>query len=176
MAGGTPLVVSSQAKVLRGLTYVVDPARLGQPVLRPVLDYWERKRDGQALPRRGDIDPFELKPYLRHLFLIEVLPDEQFRYRLVGSEITERYGSNSTGKTVHEIYAAQPGVGQWVTQMLLAVARSARPVLASGPLTAVNKEHILSESLHLPLADEGDRVGMIFGAARYTRVSPHRGV
>lgn len=174
MAGGTPLVVPNQAKALRGLSYVVDPAHLGEPVLRPVLDYWELKRHGRALPRRGDIDPFELKPYLRHLFLIEVLPGEHFRYRLVGSEITERYGRNSTGKTVREIYAAQPELGEWVTQLLLAVTRSARPVLATGPLTAINKEHILSESLHLPLADENDCVGMIFGAARYTAVS--RGV
>jgi hypothetical protein len=170
MAGETPLVVPDRAKALRGLSYVVDPAGISQPVLRPVLDYWEHKRGARPLPRRGDIDPLELKAYLRHLFLIEVLGRDEFRYRLLGSEITDRYGRNSTGKTVREAYAAQPAVADWLTGMLVAVTRNARPVLATGSLAAINKEHILSESLHLPLADDGESVGMILGAARYSAV------
>lgn len=156
-----------QAQALRGFNYVVDPQGITQPVLRPVLEYWDQKRGGRKLPGRSDIDPEELKPYLRHLFLIEVLGAGDFRYRLVGTEITERYGRNSTGKTVREIYAAMPAVGDWLTDMLGAVATAAHPVLASGPLTAINKEHVFSESLHLPLGED-ETVTMIFGAARYT--------
>lgn len=168
MVDKSPLVVCDQAQALSGCNYVVDPPDITQPVLRPVLEYWEQKRGGRKLPGRGDIDPEELKPYLRHLFLIEVLGGGQFRYRLVGSEITERYGRNSTGKTVRETYAATPVIADWLGDMLGAVTTTAHPVLASGPLTAINKAHVFSESLHLPLGDGGERVTMIFGAARYT--------
>jgi hypothetical protein len=160
-------VVHDRAKALHGLSYVVDPPNLAQPVLRPVLDYWEGKCAGRKLPGRRDIDPLELKAYLSHLFLIDVLPGAEFRYRLVGSEITERYGRNSTGRTVREIYAALPLIAEWLTDMMSAVTQLARPVLASGPLAAIGKEHVVSESLHLPLADEAGSVTQIFGAARY---------
>ncbi len=168
MAGVIPPVVSEPGAAPSGLTYAVDPTGLSQPVLKPVLDYWELKRARRPLPSRADIDPQDLKPYLRHLFLIEVLGGGEFRYRLVGSEITERYGRNSTGKTVAEIYAGMPQLRDWLTGMLLAVTRMARPVLAWGPLSAINQQHILSESLHLPLADDGATVSMIFGATRYS--------
>lgn len=170
MASKAPSVASDRAKTLHGLTYIVDPPvpGLDAKVLRPVFDYWEQKRAGRNMPGRADIDPLELKPYLRHLVLIEVLGQGEFRFRLVGSEITERYGRNSTGKTVAEIYAGMPQLRDWLTGMLLAVTRMARPVLAWGPLSAINQQHILSESLHLPLADDGATVSMIFGATRYS--------
>lgn len=172
MPGEIPPVAQDQGATLDGLSFVVDPLDVQAPVLRPVLDYWMEKCRERPLPRRSDIDPLELKPYLRHLFLIDVLPDAEFRYRLVGSEITERYGRNSTGKTVREVYAGVPEVAHWLTTMLLAVVGAARPVLAAGPLTAVGKAHILSEALHLPLADNNNGgVATIFGATRYTRRS-----
>jgi hypothetical protein len=167
MPGESQTVVQDRAKALDGLTYFIDPPHLTQPVLRPVLDYWEEKRSGRRLPLRSDIDPLELKAYLPHLFLIDVLPGAEFRYRLVGGEITERYGRNSTGRTVREIYAALPPIAEWLTDMMLAVTRLARPVFASGPLTVIGKEHVLSEALHLPLADAAGTIKQIFGATRY---------
>ncbi len=168
MANGTETVVPGVMKGVEGLSFIVDPPGISEPVLRPVLDYWDSKRGARAMPARLDIEPLELKPYLRHLFLIEPLPGDDFRYRLVGSEITERYGRNSTGKTVREIYAELPAVADWLTGMLLAVTTRKRPVLASGSLRAIRKEHVFSESLHLPLSDDGTNVTMIFGAARYS--------
>jgi hypothetical protein len=160
-------IVLDGAKALKDLTYVVDPPDLMQPVLGPVRHYWEEKRSGPELPRRSDIDPVELKAYLSHLFLIDVLPDAEFRFRLVGGEITDRYGRNSTGRTVREVYAELPLIADWLTDMMSAVTRLGRPVLASGPLTAIGKEHVFSESLFLPLANEAGSITKIFGATCY---------
>jgi hypothetical protein len=168
MADGIEAVVPGGMKGVEGLAFLVDPPNVSPPVLQPVLDYWNAKRGARAMPRRRDIEPLELKPYLRHLFLIERLAGEDFRYRLIGSEITERYGRNSTGKRIREVYADLPAIAQWFTTMLLAVTTLKRPVLASGTLRAIGKDHVLSESLHLPLSDDGDTVTMIFGAARYS--------
>jgi hypothetical protein len=168
MAWETGNVGPGGAAEVAGLAFTVDPGDIAQPILRPVLDYWERKRGARPMPARPDIDPLELKAHLPHLFLVEPLPGAEFRYRLLGSEITERYGRNNTGKTVREIYADLPVVADWLTGMLLAVTTGKRPVLATGTLSAVRKEHIFSESLHLPLSDDGVNVTMIFGAARYS--------
>jgi hypothetical protein len=163
-----PAVVQNEAKGLHGFGYVVDPRNVTQPVLRPVLDYWEQKRTGRKLPRRIDIDPLELKPYLRHLCLIDVLAGVEFRYRLIGSEITERYGRNSTGRTVRQIYADMPVIAEWLTAMMVAATSTARPVFAWAPLAAIGKEYVLAESLHLPLGDDAGAVTTIFGVTRYS--------
>lgn len=151
-----------------GHSFIIDPADIAPPILRPVLDYWARQRGARPMPARLDIDPLDLKAFLPHLFLIEPLPGAAFRYRLLGSEITERHGRNSTGKTVRETYADVPALADWITGMLLAVTTSKQPVLATAPLRAVRKEHIFAESLHLPLSDDGIDVTMIFGAVRYS--------
>ncbi|HXY99361.1 MAG TPA: PAS domain-containing protein [Stellaceae bacterium] len=168
MAGEIRKVGPGETEDVAGYSYVIDPADVAQPILRPVLDYWDRKRGARPMPARLDIDPLELKAHLPHLFLIEPLAEAEFRYRLLGSEITERHGRNSTGKTLREAYADFPAVADWLTGMLLAVTTSKRPVLATGPLRAARKEHIFFEALHLPLSDDGVSVTMIFGAARYS--------
>lgn len=168
MAPGIREVVRDGAKEVAGLAFIVDPRDIAPPILRPVLDYWEMKRAGRRMPTRHDIEPLELKPYLRHLFLTEALPGDEFRFRLLGSEITERYGRNSTGKTIREAYAEQPAIADWLTGMYLAVTTHKVPVLATGTLGALRREHIFSEALHMPLSDDGDNVSMIFGVARYS--------
>jgi hypothetical protein len=168
MAPGIHEVVPGGVKEVAGLAFIVDPRDIAPPILRPVLDYWELKRGARRMPTRHDIEPLELKPYLRHLFLTEALPGDEFRFRLLGSEITERYGRNSTGKTIREVYADQPVIADWLTGMYVAVTTRKLPVLATGTLRALRKEHIFSEALHMPLSDDGESVSMIFGVARYS--------
>ncbi len=150
---------------------VIDPPAITQPVLRPVLDYWELKRGIRAMPARRDIDPAELKPYLRHLCLFEPLPSGEFFLRLMGSEITDRYGRNGTGKTLREAAANHALTLEIVTRTLLAVTTHRRPVLASATLASIGQEHVLSEALLLPLSDDGANVNMILSATRYSRAT-----
>ena len=169
MVDTTEPVPADGLPAVAGLSFIlVDPAAVTQPVLRPVLDYWEQKRAGRAMPRRQDIEPAELKAYLPHISLVEPLPGGDFRYRLVGSAITERYGRNSTGKTFREIYPDRPDIALWLTRVMEAVVAHRRPVLATGSLGAVGKEHVLSEALLLPLSDDAGNVTTIFGATRYS--------
>ena len=156
-----------------GLGHLVDPATLELPLLRNILEYWRKKRGDRAMPARRDIDPQELKQHLRNLFLLNVEGDD-FRYRLLGSAITERYGRNSTGKLVSEVYASTPPIREWYLETLRAVAREKRPVLAFAPLRAIKKEFILIEALHLPLSNDEKTINMIFGAAHFTVQRPAR--
>ena len=75
--------------------------------------YWDSKRLGadgsrRRMPRRQDIDPLEMKRWLPHLQLIDVVPDtaaahgRRLVYRLVGDTEIELRGYNPTGRTVDE--------------------------------------------------------------------------
>ena len=150
------------------LSYVVDPQELA-PELREVKDYWLAKRGTRKLPRRADIEPVELRRHLPYLSLVEVLGDaEDFRFRLLGTEITHVLQRDSTGKTVREIYAqAEPEALNWMLEVYRIAATRQCPVLRRGTLRVIHKDYIAFESLHLPLSDDGDRVNMFLGRMRF---------
>lgn len=117
------------------------------------------------MPRRGDIDPLELRRHLPYLSMIEPVADAgDFRFRLIGTGITERMGRDSTGKTVREAYAlADADVRAWMLDVYGAVVTHKRPVLQRGTLRVVRKEYITVEALQLPLSEDGERVSLLFG-------------
>lgn len=147
----------------------VDPGDLTSP-LREVRDYWASKRGGRAMPRRADIDPLDLPPpHMPFLSILEVLPDTQdFRFRVIGTGITERLGRDSTGKTVREVYAAADHeTREWMLETYQAVVTHRRPVFKRGTLRMVQKEFVDFEAVHLPLSDDGERVSMLFGRTHF---------
>lgn len=80
-----------------------DPAAIDNPVLDFFLRYWREKRGSRAMPARADIVLRDIKPYLGFICLLDVLPGAaDFRYRLVGSRISEYFLGDGTGRTVRE--------------------------------------------------------------------------
>jgi hypothetical protein len=147
----------------------VDPTDLTSP-LREIRDYWASKCGGRAMPRRADIDPLDLTAqHMPYLSILEVLPDTQdFRFRVIGTGITERLGRDSTGKTVREVYAAADDeTREWMLETYQAVVTHKRPVLKRGTLRMVQKDHVDFEALHLPLSEDGERVSMLFGRTHF---------
>ena len=142
-----------------------NPDLSDDPDLADLRDYWERKRAGRALPRRADIDPIEMKHHLGHLFLAEPLPDfSDFRYRLIGTHIVAVRGRDPTGKTVMETFAkVSPEMGQAVTAGYRRVLRERIVLRVRGRLILGRRDWVRFDSLHLPLAVNGDEAGMILG-------------
>lgn len=151
-------------KDFRDLTLVLDPAELATE-LRAVKDYWDAKRGARLMPRRADIDPVELRRHLSCLSLVEVLEDgRDYRFRLLGTEFSRLFDRNSTGKTLRQVYGeGDPEVLDWMRKSYEEVLRLKRPVLRRGSMRAVDKDFIACELLLLPLAEDGERVTMIFG-------------
>ena len=155
----------------------VDPGDLASP-LREIRDYWASKCGDRAMPRRADIDPLDLPPqHMPFLSILEVLPDRQdFRFRVIGTGITERLGRDSTGKTVREVYAtADHETREWMLETYQAVVTHKRPVLKRGTLRMVQKEFVDFEAVHLPLSEDGERVSMLFGRTHFLDRRPHKG-
>jgi hypothetical protein len=167
--------MASSARQRPSLT--IDPDNLASP-FREIRDYWATKCGGRAMPRRADIDPLELPPqHMPYLSILDVLPDtDDFRFRLLGTGITERLGRDSTGRTVREVYAAaQPAMRDWMLDSYRAVVTHKRPVLKRGTLGMVQKEFVDFEALHLPLSEDGERVSMLFGLTHFLDRKPRKG-
>src|SRR3569833_3364977 len=73
--------------------------------LLPVYRYWEGKCRGRAMPRRADIDPAELVPFLPSLMIVDVVEDERrYVYRLVGTREVDARDRDPTGRPVGEAF------------------------------------------------------------------------
>ena len=66
--------------------------------------YWDARKRGRILPRRADIDPAEMRPWLPGLVLVDVGPDPQRQivYRVVGTAVCTHRGYDPTGRPVQE--------------------------------------------------------------------------
>lgn len=67
-----------------------------------IYRYWSKKKCGQKLPRRSDIDPLEMKPWLPGLVLVDVDLPRRMTYRVVGTAVCQHRGFDPTGRPVEE--------------------------------------------------------------------------
>lgn len=129
------------------------------PDVREMLDYWQRKRGGRAMPSRSDIDPSELRHFLPHITLVDVVGDERrFVYRLVGTAEVELRGYDPTGKAVADAYFATSADEALKHYEAAKVTRA--PHYIADPFQAVDR-FIGEEDLFLPLSSDGETVNMI---------------
>ena len=145
------------------------------PDIRVLVDYWRGKKGERRMPRRSDIDPAELKPYLPRISLIDVVPDERrFVYRLVGTEEVALRGYDPTGKSVGEGFfgpnreLAFEHYGYVVEHKALYCYRGDFDVQDG----VVENEDVI----FLPLSEDGENVNMIllfyFDYRDHRRVDP----
>lgn len=84
--------------------YQTLPDDIRHPNLNRLYRHWDEVRRGREMPSRADFDPLSLPELLGNLILIDVLHDPlRFRYRLIGSWLTERIKRDMTGKFFDEV-------------------------------------------------------------------------
>ena len=143
---------------------------IDEPLLHAVREYWRSKcRDGR-LPARGDLDVLELRPFMGSMFLFDVIDQgRDFRFRLIGTQLVERFGRDSTGKTFAEAYeGANPETARWLLGVYQRVVAEAVPIWSQAPLDQVGRDFVVSAAIHLPLSEDGRTVSMIFGASAFS--------
>jgi hypothetical protein len=145
---------------------VADPAVIEEPLLRSLKTYWDGQRQGRPMPRRAEIDVLELKPLIGSLFLLDVLDGgRDFRFRLLGTELTARFGRDITGQTFSEAYRTADGTtSRWLRGVYARAAKEAVPIWSRAPLRQVGRDFWVGTALHLPLSDDGATVNKIIGA------------
>jgi hypothetical protein len=134
------------------------------PLLQDLLTYWQSKcRPGGRLPGRRDLDPLELRAWLPAIYLIDVLPGERFRIRLLGEAHVEVYGHGKVGRRIDEAFP--PAAAAEFNRLYAAVVRRRAPLVNRGQITWLESYSWMHyEGLHAPLAADGIAIDCIFGA------------
>jgi hypothetical protein len=139
------------------------------PVLSAAYDYWEKKRGDRAMPRRGDIDPADLRQVLAHLQITEVM-GQRFRYRLVGTAIVEAFGTEFTGKFIDELVSGERD--SFVHACYRAVCSARRPAFVRSKYITTKDIDLTANRLLLPLSANGREVNQILGALTFEFARP----
>lgn len=133
---------------------------LTDPRLHRLLAYWSSRRGSRPAPRRADIDPLDIPDLLPILNLLDVLHDPlRFRHRLVGTDVVQALGRDSTGRFVGEgLYGP---AAQEVFDTLARLVEEVRPFRRHARLSWNGQEWLILEALELPLVGNDGRVDMI---------------
>lgn len=139
------------------LTWHPTTADTNQSAMRFLIEYWHQLRGDAEIPLASDVSPFELKPALGHIVLIDVL-DEGWngRFRLYGTKVAETYGRDMTGRLISEIDG-----GNYVSVFFRSLYRTAWLRKASYYTHHFPPPHVAVESwqrLALPLAGPDGQV------------------
>ncbi|HEX9463878.1 MAG TPA: PAS domain-containing protein [Alphaproteobacteria bacterium] len=142
---------------------MIDPELFKSAVVRQAYEYWLGKCSGDRLPRRADVKPAEMRGMLPYVFLVDVTHAPLvFRYRLVGSRITDWAEREYTGRAVDERdYGPH---WQRVFDMYASVVATRGPRRDIYTAPWVSREFYHYERVVAPLSNDGTIIDMLFGA------------
>lgn len=135
-------------------------------------ELWDSKRQGACLPAREDFPVEDLQAWFGHVLIMDVGPNaEDFRYRMIGTEITAFRDRDYTGRWISECSFGESRESMIATFRNPVMHR--RPVFRSGwvqwPLDGSWRSF---DSVHCPLATDGRTVDMTIGALYFDAFPP----
>lgn len=132
--------------------------------LKALEDYWRSKMRGEMLPSRRDIDAWDLRAQIAHLFFITVTRNPlRFWFRDAGAGLVQGYGKELAGKYIDELAAADERVH--VLEDYRTAVIEARPVCNRLVHVREDGDRVRYERLLLPLSSDGETVDMLLGGA-----------
>ena len=144
----------------------IDPdLGVENPDLLYLLDLWSRQRGGADVPHRSSVTPFDLKPLLGWIILVDAEAEpERYRFRLIGSAITQLLNRDSTGCYLDELFT--PKIYEEFCVAYRYVGAQRQPARCEGRLVQAGKDYLTYESVILPYADDDARIGLYLEAIR----------
>ncbi len=129
------------------------------PVLLDLYSYFLQHQNEKHLLLREVVDPLVLPsgslPYL-HLIDYETGPPERFRWRLIGTHITQTLGRDSTGRYFDDLYNENDFHA--ISSSLRVILERPRGLRSTGLATFVDRESLKMENFDCPISDDGETV------------------
>ena len=154
------------------------PANLS-PMLSEAFAFWQRLRGDRFAPSRRELDPIEMRNFLAHILLIDVVGANgpttpaatnegdtlRFRYRLAGTASNAIHGMELTGVFIDEL-SPQSFVDN-LTQALVRLVETREPHFVRWSFENRDGNWREFSALRMPLSSDGETVDVIFVVADY---------
>jgi hypothetical protein len=135
--------------------------------------YWVERRGAKTFPSRDDIDPLDFRFVLGRVSLVDVLDaPRRYRYRLVGTAVTDNLGYEMTGKFLDQLPESQ--MRAYLEQLYGKAVTQRAPVYERDQ---VNLDGRLwrSETIVLPLSSDGQAINLLMIYRETDRPRPAEG-
>jgi hypothetical protein len=151
------------------------------PILGPLYRYWNQRRGDRRMPDRRDIDPLDLgAKLLPHIGLMDIVDGgARVRYRLLGTAIVERWGSDATGKFMDEVTSGT--YSAYIHSLYRTLAHARAPVFSESLFRWDIEGYLRTRRLYLPLTHGGSEVkialiGQVFLGPALHPVKPYTAI
>ena len=155
---------STRSRLLRNFAIA---RRSDQAAANELAAYWQSKRGARLVPARKDIDPLEIPRHLiPHLFMFDVLGGgDDFRYRLIGTDIVDGVGRDSTGAVISQLYREAPDSVAALNQVLRQTMTEKTPLFVSGQMIWFHRVETEKRfnAVFLPLSADNAAIDIIMG-------------
>lgn len=134
------------------------------PRFQDLATYLAAKAPPGRLPGRHHIDPIEIPRLLPYLNLVDVVREadrRRYRFRLVGTDVAAKNGSDVTGKWVEDAFPPEPAAA--ITSAYDEVVATRTPHHWASVMGIPGREHVRFERIMFPLASDGETVDMLIG-------------
>jgi hypothetical protein len=134
-----------------------------EPALSAIFDYWAGKCRGAEPPIRRDLDmidiPAKVLPLLM-LFDVDTKSGRmRFRYRLIGTTVTQYIGHDHTGRFLDEVIPADRAAV--VVPSLEAAVKTGKANTLEASFAFPNRDFNYVRRLVMPLSSEGTKSDML---------------
>jgi hypothetical protein len=148
--------------------------RLAGKVAIGIHDWWSACRtELGCLPGRQHVEPEKFRPFLSHVFMVDVEPGPVFKFRLHGTYMVNLWGRDFTGKSI----GPETFGSRWrdVHECYQRTIRAKAPIATQEVVRHSSGFDIEVEVVHLPLAANGNDVDMVIGTVERTDYRWNRG-
>jgi hypothetical protein len=135
---------------------------ISDPDLRLLYSYWLSKRGSRRMPRRAEIDPVDIPTLLPFVFLVDVRQGPlRFRFRLIGTAICARWGSDATWKYLDQLDL--DGEREVVLRQYAAVVETGKPRFDVEEFITDDGRYVHYERVLLPLSEDDTTPNILLG-------------
>ncbi len=128
-----------------------------------LLDYFESHRARGVVPRRADLPAREIVRILPNVFILEPIDPEglDWRLRLLGQGLVDRFGADPTGLAISQIYATDQV--EYNAGVYRAVVAGERLSVTRGTFQDIDREFLTFEIVHTPIIGSDEKTRWVLG-------------
>lgn len=131
-------------------------------VSRELYEYWNRVRGHDTAPRRGSIEPADIRRILADTFILEVADRDTYRVRLAGTRVCSLYCRELKGANFFDLWTADDRSAIQTLGAAVTEDGAAAVVTING--RNANGQEVGAELLLLPLINTGPNYDRVLGS------------
>lgn len=157
---------------IQGQICFVERGEITSRLIAAIEAHWNRLRGERAMPRRDEIDPVDLAPWLPYVSIMEIHYDPfRVRYRVVGTEVARIVGEDFSSRWLDETGWEPKSIA--LNRLLYEkVAATKRPLYGLSMVSFGGREDWIFEWVLLPLSGDGERVSHCLSLDDLAAISP----